>query len=317
MGSDQGKEMGLKRGSDIWKESPDLFTVLGADIPAAELKKKFSKNEWARNVIDAIACARGQKAADVPESFWRRLAGGVIVPVQFVFLKEDDNGHPWRVIIAGQHRTIGLRKMNAELVKAGSAPLELPGNAARLPRDKTGIEAAVRALAIRTNENIRVPLRPSDRADLALKHSEAGMAIVDIAACVEVLTAGVDEKVYTKDVQALIALAECEPEVREAVDAGRLPIARCLGLATKSAEKQRAAVAPKEKGAPREQRRTLPGEFAKTWAEKLPTKYDAASAVLRFMSGDLTALDGYPSLKAAAEEAGLDFETGRVKRAEK
>jgi len=317
MGSDQGKEMGLKRGSDIWKESPDLFTVLGADISAADLKKKFSKNEWARNVIDAIACARGQKAADVPESFWRRLAGGVIVPVQFVFLKEDGEGKPWRVIIAGQHRTIGLRKMNAELVKAGSAPLELQGNAARLPRDKTGIEAAVRALAIRTNENIRVPLRPSDRADLALKHSEAGMAIVDIAACVEVLTAGVEEKVYTKEVQALIALAECEPEVRDAVDAGRLPVARCLGLVTKSAEKQLAAVAPKEKSAPRVQRRTLPGEFAINLAAKLPPKYEAVGAMLKFFGGDMTALDDHPTLRELAEDTGIDLKTGRVtKKAE-
>jgi hypothetical protein len=143
------------------------------------------------------------------------------------------------------------------------------------------------------------------------------MSIVDIAACVEVLTAGVDEKVYTKEVQALIALAECEPEVRDAVDAGRIPIARCLGLVTKSAEKQRAAVAPKEKGAARVQRRTLPGDFMTSWAAALPTKYDAAIAALKFAAGDLTALEGYPSLKSAAEKAGLDFETGRVKRAEK
>jgi hypothetical protein len=41
---------------------------------------------------------------------------------------------------------------------------------------------------------------------------------------------------------------------------------------------------------------------------------DVAVAALRFMGGDLTALDDYPTLKLAAEKAGLDFETGRVKR---
>jgi hypothetical protein len=104
--------------------------------------------------------------------------------------------------------------------------------------------------------------------------------------------------------------------VRAAVDAGTLPLAKCVRLAKKTEDQQRAAVAPKERK-PREQRRTLPGEFAKAWAEKLPDTFDVACAALLFMAGDLTALDDYPTLKSAAEKAGLDFETGRVKRAEK
>ena len=147
-------------------------------------------------------------------------------------------------------------------------------------------------------------------AELALQYHRLGRSAVDIASAIGLL-----EERAEKEVPEYVALAQCVDEVRDAVDAGTLPVARCIRLAKQSEEKQRAAVAPKAKGAPREQRRTLPGDFAKTWAEKLPTKYDAASAVLKFMAGDLTALDGYPSLKAAAEEAGIDFETGRVKRA--
>jgi hypothetical protein len=49
----------------------------------------------------------------------------------------------------------------------------------------------------------------------------------------------------------------------------------------------------------------------------LPETFNVAVAALKFMGGDLKALDEYPTLKSAAEKAGLDFETGRVKRAEK
>jgi len=316
MGSDQGKEMGLQRGSDIWRGAPEMFTVLGADISAADLKKKFASSPWARAVIDAIACVRGERSRDVPESFWRRLRCGVNTPVHFVFFKSDDNGEPWRVIIAGQHRTMGLRKMNAELVAGGGIALDLQGKAERLPRDKTGIEAAIRALNIRTFENVRVAMRPSDRAEVALAQSNAGASPADIAACIEIRTDIEDPKIWMKEVEAFIALAECEPEVQEAVNEGRLPVKRAITLVTKKPDEQRAAVAPKDRK-PREQRRTLPGDFAKVWAEKLPEKYDIACAALRFMAGDLRALDEYPSLRTAAEEAGFDPETGRVKRAEK
>lgn len=310
MSSSQGTEMGLKRGSDLWKESPDKFTVLGADISADDLKKRFTNNEWARNVIDAIACERGKRAKDVDESFWKLLRGGVTTPINFVFFKEDDFGEAWLVVIAGQHRVVGLRKMNSVLLEEGAAPLEIQGKAERLPRDKAGVEAAIRALAIRTNENQRVPLRPSDQADLALKHSNNGMSIADIAASICVRA-----EMAEKDVPAYLALSECEPEVRQAVDDGLLPIARCVRLVKKTAAQQREAVAPKE-SKPREKRRTLPGEFATAFAAALPAKYDAAQAALLFMAGDLKALDGYPSLKDAASKAGIDFETGRVRRAE-
>jgi hypothetical protein len=154
-------------------------------------------------------------------------------------------------------------------------------------------------------------MRPSDNADRALDFERMGMSHLDIARKI-----GIRDEVAADEVPALIALSQCIDEVREAVDAGTLPLARCIRLAKKSEDQQRAAVAPKERK-PREQRRTLPGEFAKAWAEKLPETFNVAVAALKFMGGDLKALDEYPTLKSAAEKAGLDFETGRVKRAEK
>jgi hypothetical protein len=206
---------------------------------------------------------------------------------------------------------LGLRKVNIERQALGQEAFLLKVEILNLPRGKDGIRAHLAALETKTVANISVAMRPSDNADRALDFERMGMSHLDIARKI-----GIRDEVAADEVPALIALSQCVDEVRDAVDAGTLPLAKCIRLAKKTEDQQRAAVAPKERK-PREQRRTLPGEFAKAWAEKLPETFDVAVAALKFMGGDLTALDEYPTLKSAAEKAGLDFETGRVKRAEK
>lgn len=309
MSSQSISEMGLRRGGDSLVGKPDQFMVIGADITAAELIERFAGNTWAIEVIRALKDRRAERG-DPPDYFWMSLRSqGVLVPIRFVNLKTDSRGVPWLVVVAGRNRVLGLRKVNRERLALGQEAFDIKAEILNLPRDKEGIKAAFAALDVKTAENISVAMRPSDNADRALEWHNKGMTDRDIA-----VKLGVREEVAEKEIPALIALSQCIDEVREAVDAGTLPLARCIRLAKKSEDQQRAAVAPKERK-PREQRRTLPGEFAKAWAERLPETFDVAVAALKFMGGDLTALDDYPTLKSAAEKAGLDFETGRVKRA--
>lgn len=303
------KRLGFRRGGDRQFAAPEGLTVIGADIKADELKAHYAGNAWSCKVIQALVDRRAEKGPP-PAYFWKALRGGVNHAIHVVSLGIDANGKEWIVVAEGRNRTLGLREVNIEREQAADEPLEIEVQLVTLPRAADGIAAALRALDLKITSNVHVPMAPSDTADRVMELSDQGLPPASIAHKL-----GLREEVAEVEIPQYIALAQCVDEVREAVDAGALPIAKCIRLAKKSEEAQRAAVAPKEKGAPREQRRTLPGDFAKTWAEKLPTKYDAASAVLKFMAGDLTALDGYPSLKQAAEEAGIDFETGRVKRA--
>jgi hypothetical protein len=308
MSSEHIKQMGLIRAGDATKGRPDQFTVIGADISAAELIERFDGNPWAQEVIKALKDRRAERG-DPPAFFWMSLRDqGAHTAIRFVNLGNDAKGVPWLVVVDGRNRVLGLRKVNIERQALGQEAFLLKVEILNLPRGKDGIRAHLAALETKTVANISVAMRPSDNADRALDFERMGMSHLDIARKI-----GIRDEVAADEVPALIALAQCVDEVRAAVDAGTLPLAKCIRLAKRTEDQQRAAVAPKERK-PREQRRTLPGEFAKAWAEKLPETFDVAVAALRFMGGDLTALDEYPTLKSAAEKAGLDFETGRVKR---
>lgn len=308
MSKKQVDELGLERGGDSMRGTPDKFTVIGADISADELIARFKGNSWAIEVIKVLRDRRGERG-DPPAFFWKSLRDGVLQAIRFINLGVDTRGVRWLVVADGRNRVLGLRLVNSERADRGEGPMVLKADILALPRDGEGIRASLAALECKTTANLHVAMRPSDLADRALDWHGRGISLMDIARKL-----GIRDEVAEQEIPALLALSQCVAEVRDAVDAGALPLARCIRLAKKSEDAQRAAVAPKE-SKPREQRRTLPGEFAKAWSEKLPPKYDVVCAALMFMSGDLKALDDYPTIKQAAADAGLDFETGRVKRA--
>jgi hypothetical protein len=304
------KRLGFRRGGDRQFAAPEGLTVIGADITAADLKKHYAGNVWSCKVIQALVDRRAEKGPP-PAFFWKALRGGVNHAIHVVSLGIDTNGKEWIVVAEGRNRTLGLREVNIEREKESEEPLEIEVQLVTLPRAADGIAAALKALDLKITSNVHVPMAPSDTADRVMELSDQGLPPASIAHKL-----GLREEVADVEIPQYLALAKCVDEVRTAVDTGTLALAKCIRLAKKSEDQQRAAVAPKERK-PREQRRTLPGEFAKAWAEKLPETFDVAVAALKFMGGDLTALDEYPTLKSAAEKAGLDFETGRVKRAEK
>lgn len=305
------KRLGFRRGGDRQFAAPEGLTVIGADIKAHELKALYAGNEWSCKVIQALVDRRAEKGPP-PAYFWKALRGGVTHAIHVVSLGIDTNGKEWIVVAEGRNRTLGLREVNIEREQAADEPLEIEVQLVTLPRASDGIAAALRALDLKITSNVHVPMAPSDTADRVMELSDQGLPPASIAHKL-----GLREEVADVEVPQYLALAQCVDEVRNAVDAGTLALAKCIRLAKKSEDAQRAAVAPKEKSAAREQRRTLPGDFMTSWAAALPSKYDAAIAALKFAAGDLRAIDGYPSLKEAAEKAGIDFETGRVKRAEK
>lgn len=307
MSSESVKRLGFRRGGDRTFADPTKLTVIGADATAVTLKKAYAGNAWACKVIQALVDRRAEKGCP-PAYFWKALRGGVNHAIHVVSLGLDANKHEWIVVAEGRNRTLGLRQVNAEREEKGEDALEIEVQLVTLPRGADGIAAALRALDLKITSNVHVPMAPSDTADRVAELDAQNLPPVGIAHKL-----GLREEVAEIEIPQYLALAKCTDEVRAAVDSGALPLAKCIRLAKKNEDAQRAAVAPKE-NKPREKRRTLPGEFAKAWSEKLPPKYDAACAVLMFMSGDLKALDEYPTIKKAAEDAGLDFETGRVKR---
>lgn len=304
------KKLGFRRGGDKMFANASQLTVIGADITVAALKKKYAGKAWACNVIQALADRRAENGPP-PAYFWKSLRVGVKHPVHVVDLGPDNDGTTWTGVADGRNRTMGIRLVNQEREIGGEDELELEIILVTLPKALDGIAAALRALDVKIASNVHVPMAPSHYADRVVELEDQKLPPVGIAHKL-----GLREETAEIDIPQYSALAKCIREVQDAVDAGAIPLARCLRLAKQSEEKQLAAVAPKAPAAPREKRRTLPGEFAAALAAKLPPKYEAAAALLYFFSGDLKALDGHPTLRDLAEDTGIDLTTGRVKRAE-
>jgi hypothetical protein len=215
MSSEHIKQMGLIRAGDATKGRPDQFTVIGADISAAELIKRFDGNPWAQEVIKALKDRRAERG-DPPAFFWMSLRDqGAHTAIRFVNLGNDAKGVPWLVVVDGRNRVLGLRKVNIERQALGQEAFLLKVEILNLPRGKDGIRAHLAALETKTVANISVAMRPSDNADRALDFERMGMSHLDIARKI-----GIRDEVAADEVPALGA----QRVERREVDDGRVAV---------------------------------------------------------------------------------------------
>lgn len=230
MSSKQAEEMGLTRKGDGYEAPPDHFTVLSVDIDPAVLLAKYDGKPTEQAIIRGIMQERRSRPDKIaPASFVRRCMGGIVEPIQFVRLKPDNDNKVWLVVDKGNNRTIALRKVNKIRETRGDAPLQIEAKQSK--RVGSGKEAGAFAAERHSLSNVRVKVRPSENAETAAKLAAQTMSTLDIVTYL-------DNVETEAEVLELLALAECIEAVKDAIDAGEVPVKAALRLAKMSEAKQ-------------------------------------------------------------------------------
>lgn len=242
MGSAQNKRNGLDRVGDGAEGYPDQYIVIGVDITAEALKARFKgtkRETYVCAIIDAAWQAQRTKKPPT-RAFVELLRGGVEVPIIVSDLGRDGTldaweevdgkrkrcGKNWVVVIEGRQRVLGRRILDAENKPKGIAKLKITCVYRVFGNKATALEATI----VRCVTAGRVARTPSARAEDAAALRRSGMGLEDIAPLAEARDA--------TEVEHLLCLDKCETEVKDAVDEGKILLAECKILATKSPEEQ-------------------------------------------------------------------------------
>lgn len=316
MSSDTLKKLGAVGRVDAPQMRPGDLTVIGHDISAADLKLRFGENKIAHDMIDALIDKRAERP--VPPEFVKTLVGGVIEPVVIVNIGTDLDGKAWICLNNGRQRTMGLRTVNAERVKAGLPEYTLTAVVRKFAPNATG---AMMARQIKALANCRVQSTPMERAWLAQEFLDAGVPMAEIPMYVDVTT--------EQAVRNLLALLSCSPAVQAAVDLGvdaggvTMTIAAKLSRLTHEEQDQKLTTTAGKKGAaakaevdggdasPRMQKKAHV-ERCLTEIRKIDPKgfkgqaeqIGETKAILEYLMGNASALDMCPGFfKLAVENA--------------
>jgi hypothetical protein len=270
MGSEAFDRLGIGRSKEGALDYPDKFTVIGVDIEADTLIKRYKGTRGERYAADVIRAVvqKYRTAGDPPDYFVRTLTGGVNEPILICDLGADVKGKSWAVVIDGRQRCMGLRIVN-DRNKAAAPPLPALKVAAcfrAFKHDGAGLAAAL----VKVTSNVRVARTFSQRADDALDLDGRGVGHEDIGPLVEAKDAA--------EVALLLALASCVDEVKAEVDAGRIPLAQCASLSKCKPEEQVRRV--KRTSAASDGRRTRESEAARNAAAPKRAKTRRANVLL-------------------------------------
>lgn len=231
MGSEQfDRYPGLKRRSEGAAGDPNMFTVIGVDVDAEKLKTKYkgSKQEgYAAAVIDAVVQIY-RTAKPPPAPFVDTCRGGIHEPIIVCDIGADAKGKSWMVVVDGRQRCLSARIINAE--KSG-VTLDIAAVFRPFRRGTAGLDATL----VKVASNCRVARSYSQRAEDAADLTARNVA--GIAALVEARD--------DAEVALLLHLHQCSDAVKEAVDAGKVPLADAAVLRKLTEEEQARRVARK------------------------------------------------------------------------
>jgi hypothetical protein len=241
--------LGIKRGggAEPCCGPPEAFTILGLDITPERLAERYpdtsgklaAAHERARKLIRGVRDRTRSDANDPPPDGFVAAVGaaGIVQRIIIANLGPDKKGKSWALIVAGRQRDWGARIWNK---KAG--PTEQIEMLAELRgfKNSATIDAELTTLDLNSASNVFVAMRPSQMADHAAMHSEAGRSDATIA-----LRIGARD---AEHVRLLLSLSKCSPEVQRQVDDNVLPLADCVNLALQAPEEQDRRVIRKTTG---------------------------------------------------------------------
>jgi hypothetical protein len=240
MGSEAFTRLGLGRSKEGALDYPDKYTVIGVDIDAAALIKRYVGTKGAQYAADVIGAVvqKHRTAGPPPPRFVRSLIGGVNEPVILCDLGADAKGKSWAVVVDGRQRVLGLRLVNEsnDAAKPKLPRLKLAGVFRAFAHSGAGLAASL----VKCVSNVHVSRTHSQRADDAVDLDGRGVGYDDIATAVDARDVA--------EVAILLSLAGCAPEVQAAVDAGQVALADVAELAKHDHAEQARRVARKTAG---------------------------------------------------------------------
>lgn len=254
MGSEQNRRNGLSRDTDGAKGYADQFTILGVDIDPEALKKRYDgtkRHAYVCAVIDGLVQKQRTKTGKAPAWMVRVLRTAThIPPIKVADLGRDGTldgwddssgkrkkaGKNWALVDDGRQRVMATRENDAASGATGQPRRML----SCIYETYSAKDTYADAVMSRVGANLREARTFSQRAEDAADMARAKYAESDIAPYVEARDGA--------EVLLLLALDKCEQGVKDAVDAGRVPIADCSVLSRLSPEEQVRRVARKTAG---------------------------------------------------------------------
>jgi hypothetical protein len=229
---DQKRKIG-RGGAETLVGPPEEFIVIGVDVDADALCKKYPNPDTSKAHARAQAIIRGvvdrtRTKGPPPDWFVQSLAGGVRQFPTVANLGPDSKGRIWIVHVVGRQRNTGLRIWNKKHpddthdLTCVLAPLK--------HNDKAGIDAELDALEANAESNVFVAMAPSSLGDHAARLKAKGKSDAYIAGRIGARDA--------EHVRQLVALSECCEAVQQEVDAGRVALAACVALSKLAPEEQ-------------------------------------------------------------------------------
>jgi len=155
-----------------------------------------------------------------PEMVKNIMVNGIIQPI--AIRKDGDRA----LVVAGRRRVVAARKANEKLLSMGEQPIEVPAML------KRGSDEHIMGIFLSENEH-RVDDDPIAKAEKAERYKQRGKNNAEV---------GVIFGVSATAIANWLKVLDCIPEVKNAVEAGKISMSAAVELADLSPEEQKAAL---------------------------------------------------------------------------